>query len=286
MNYRQLAFSGLSLARTLPGDLHRVANARLAAVRGIAAGFAILAFVSYEAAAEVIHVVNPSFESPFVADGVEIASPSLASQATHAWEWQGNGSNIGIRNPSAIEYPSAAGAGTPQGADGSQVAYLTPSQTNGSFGTMQQGFAGPDEIFGNDDDPRLLPRTIYTVTVSVGRRMTGIDGLPGFGGHAILWITDPTANFGGQGLTGAAGSGETYPAGAFIDVSLSLDTRRLPASYLGKRFGIRLSNARGGNVITDYDNVRVEAQSIPEPNSLALLAIAAGLMTTRTRTRR
>jgi hypothetical protein len=244
---------------------------------------AVFPLLSAPSFAETLHVANHSFEAPVLVDGAVAVEPPLESQGSHGWVWLNPDpfvSDLGIWNPAEAYYPSADGNGTPAGADGAQVAYLQPN--GGEIPDMQQGLAGPDEIFGNDDDPRLLPNRDYILTVSVGRRAPVAGDPTGFAQFGMAWILNPTNDFGGQLLVSYSASADTIPAGAFQDFTFALDHRTIQQpSFYGGRLGIRLFTGRGGDVVVDYDNVRAEVVTIPEPDCLAILTLGMGLFARR-----
>jgi hypothetical protein len=123
--------------------------------------------------------------------------------------------------------------------DGSIVAY-----TNG--GSISQTLTGIS----------LLPNSIYTLSVDIGRRFDV------FAAGYSLSLTDGSNVFCTSGDSNAS-----VPAGTFVDVTLTCATgSSAPAGFLG----IDLTGA--GRQI-DFDNVQlsvVSAVSTPEPGALAL----------------
>ena len=93
-----------------------------------------------------IWVANAGFELPVFSDGV-FGLLFLPQQGCHGWTF----SNSGLYNPPANTYSAAGGNGTPNGAEGIQVAFSTLRVAN----TIAQRLYGPDNIFGNGDDPLL-----------------------------------------------------------------------------------------------------------------------------------
>jgi hypothetical protein len=129
--------------------------------------------------------------------------------------------------------------------DGSIVAY-----TNG--GTLEQTLAGIS----------LLPNSVYTLSVDVGRRLDHNSG-----NNYSLSLLDGTNVF----CTSGSNSNGSITAGTFQDVTLQCATgATVPGGFLG----IELTG--DGNQL-DFDNVRLDVStstvSTPEPSALALTSV-------------
>jgi len=128
--------------------------------------------------------------------------------------------------------------------DGSVIAF-----TNG--GTLAQTLTGIS----------LLPNSVYTLSVDVGRR------LDHGGNNYSLSLLDGTSVF----CTSGSNSNGSITAGAFQDVTLQCVTgATVPGGFLG----IELTG--DGNQL-DFDNVRLDVStstvSTPEPSALALTSV-------------
>ena len=136
--------------------------------------------------------------------------------------------------------------------DGSIVAY-----TNGG-GTLSQTLAGIS----------LLPNSVYTLSVEVGRRFDVI------GANYSLNLLDGSNVF----CTSGSNSNGSITAGTFTDITLTCATgATVPGGFLG----IELT---GNGRQIDFDNVQLDVTtstvSTPEPSALALTFVgllASGL---------
>jgi hypothetical protein len=196
--------------------------------------------------AEMITVANASFELPELTDGNFVSSPSLANQGGYGWT-----TGEGLYNPPSNTYLNAAGSGTPMGADGIQVGFV-----NGAVGALEQELFGVDGIGGNSDDPLLAPRTMYILTVAVGRRLQGNQyGVDAFGGYELRMLAGST-------LIGLEFDDAIQEEGVFVDRTLIVDSSTLDPALLGQPLTIQLLIAQSSSGVTDFDNVRLEAISL------------------------
>lgn len=210
----------------------------------------------HPASATAVFVANPSFESPVLIDGQSLSSGVAGWDAAQIYNPQGNqfaGSN-GASGP------------LPAPADGSQTAYAYD-------GLEQQILRGIDGTLGTGDDPLLTPNTTYTLTIAVGHR-----GDFAYGGYQMqLFAYDPNTTT----LTSIASQSNviTAPAaGTFADAQLTVNSNTVNPSLLGQNLAIQFSHTTGGlGTVTDFDNVRFEASTAPEPSSMALVAGAVFL---------
>ena len=126
--------------------------------------------------------------------------------------------------------------------DGSILAY-----TNG--GSISQTLTGIS----------LLANSTYTLSVDVGRRFDVVAA-----NYSISLYDGSTA------LCTTGGSNASVTAGSFIDATLSCTTgASVPAGFLG----IVLT---GDGRQIDFDNVRLDVVSTPEPSVLVLMLTALG----------
>jgi hypothetical protein len=127
--------------------------------------------------------------------------------------------------------------------DGSIVAY-----TNGGGGNLSQTLGGIS----------LLPNSVYTLSVDVGRRFDVIAA------NYSLNLLDGSNVF----CTSGSNSNGSITAGTFADITLTCATgATVPGGFLG----IELT---GDGRQIDFDNVRLDVTtstvSTPEPSALAL----------------
>jgi hypothetical protein len=155
----------------------------------------------------------------------------------------------GVFDPDNTSYANASGNSTslPGTATGFQVGYVT-----GAGARISQ------------DAGAFLPNTTYTLTVAYGIPLNG----SGTGWLELYPSTDGSLLATNKGFSGVSGT--------FVDRSVSYTT----------------GNAVSGNLIivlsslgneTHYDNVRLDATTVPEPSFLILLSVAAVVQTLRRR---
>lgn len=209
----------------------------------VALGFAFSGF----AFAEAINIANYSFETPVLADNGWSPAPVTG------WVASGVGTpTIGVWNPPATQF-TGAGGGTPVGADGVNVVYLSPSSAATNSAILTQTLTGVTYQKGT-----------YTLTAALGL---------------------------GSGFTGASHnylcllSGETIVA--FIDVTPTQLVRSEFVDksfvyevedgnqYIGQTISVRLwsYNSTTGAKITCWDNVRLDFAAVPEPCTMILLGL-------------
>jgi hypothetical protein len=195
--------------------------------------------------AALLTVANNSFETPVVtAPSVSISSTGLVGGWTFA------GAQQGFFNPSLGEtFSPGFGYGpSPVLPDGNQVAY-----SNG--GTISQTLSAT-----------LQTNTKYTLGVYVGRRQN-----VAFAGYNIELYA------GGNLL--ASNNSITPAAGTFEYVTVDY-TSGVSNPFLGQALEIRLTS---NGVQTNFDNITLDAASIPEPSAIlgllgfGLLGIASKL---------
>ena len=194
--------------------------------------------------AALLTVANNSFETPVV------TSPSVSISSTGlVGGWTFAGGAQGFFNPSLGEtFSPGFGYGpSPVLPDGNQVAW-----SNG--GTISQILSAT-----------LQTNTVYTLRVHVGRRQK-----VAFAGYNIELLA------GGNPI--ASNSSVIPAAGDFAPVTVSYTSGISVAP--GQALGIRLTS---NGVQTNFDNITLDAASIPEPSAIlgllgfGLLGIASKL---------
>jgi hypothetical protein len=183
-------------------------------------------------------LVDPSFEALGLGDGVLAEAP-----AELAWRFGVTGlAARGVYNPGAGTYAGAAGAGTPSGADGDEVAYLHLLAS------------GERAILYQTLETTLAPSTAYQLTVAVGNRLaTNPYGPSSWGGYQIELLA-------GNEVIAARADEIVPPQGAFADVSLAVDSAALPAELLDRPLTLRMTlTSSAAGAATDFDFVRLLA---------------------------
>jgi lysophospholipase L1-like esterase len=184
-------------------------------------------------------VAEPGFEALALSDGQVVGFPGSS------WGWRRiPGAESGIFDPTAASYPDAAGAGTPAGAEGSDVLYLYASG----------GADAPAAAF------QTLPTTLtsgrkYTLRVAVGNRLPGNPYATSWGGFRVELLA-------GNTVIAARADGFVPDPGTFRDVSMSVRAANLPAALVGRPLTIRLSaTSTAALAATDFDHVRLSVTS-------------------------
>ncbi|MCG8461061.1 MAG: Ig-like domain-containing protein, partial [Holophagales bacterium] len=184
-----------------------------------------------------ITVANASFELPALADSV------VQSSGIPDWTFDGTSQTYrGVFNPPAGSYPTAAGQGTPPGADGAQVAFLF---NNGGPTQSVSAVQVLGETVAADRD--------YTLTVAIGRFDPSQPYAPStYGGYTIELLA---------GSTVIASDSDTQdpPALSFVDAVAVASASSIPPSLLGQPLSIRLGiSATEAQRSTHFDDVRLD----------------------------
>jgi hypothetical protein len=196
--------------------------------------------------AALLTVANNSFETPI------ITTPSGFISSTGSVEgWTFTGGQQGFANPTIGHNFGNSWYGSPTTIpDGNQIAW-----SNG--GTISQTLSAT-----------LQTNTVYTLSAFVGNRLS-LD----FPGYNIELYA------GGNLL--ASNSGVTPADGTFAPVNVSY-TSGISVTP-GQQLEIRLTSLTGLNAQTNFDNITLDAASIPEPSAIlgllgfGLLGIASKL---------
>ncbi|MDB9404661.1 PEP-CTERM sorting domain-containing protein [Microcystis aeruginosa CS-1036] len=198
--------------------------------------------------AALLTVANNSFETPVIT-----APSGIISSTGSVGGWTFSGAQPqGFANPVAAHNAGGSWYGSSPGIipDGNQIAW-----SNG--GTISQTLSGT-----------LQTNTVYTLRAFVGNRL-GVN----FPGYNI-------GLYAGGNLL-ASNSGVTPADGTFAPVTVSY-TSGISVTP-GQALEIRLTSLSGSNAQTNFDNITLDAASIPEPSAIlgllgfGLLGIASKL---------
>ena len=256
---------------------------RTAPVVAIAALVAITlaVAVAQPAHAVLIIVPNASFENPNVADNTFTFSPATIPNWTFTHSTTTNGIiDSGVWDPVNADYPGSTGnnAALPGAAQGGQNAYIYLDQDTN---TVPETLIG--ELTTAAPLTTIQSNTLYTLTVALGRANdpavpTGVNT----GDVEISLVSS------GFPLASLEISPNQMPKGTFTNFVLQFETFE-DYPFAGEELSARITHMYSGPgaVSLDIDNVRFQADPIPEPGSasLALLVMGAVLPTIR-RTRR
>lgn len=126
-----------------------------------------------------------------------------------------------------------------------------------TFGNNPGGISG---VFQPIAD--LLPNTTYTLTVAIGSRLDRINTA------GTISLVD---GFDNTGTILATGGGLPAAQDSWEDFSISFTTGEEVTGFLT----IVLSSVAAETIQADFDNVRLEAVTVPEPSTIASLFAAA-----------
>lgn len=230
----------------------------------VAAGCATLLVASMAQAAPIA-INNHSFEDPTIGDGAFVTS-GPGTGTLNGWSFAvENGpsfEDFGIENPGGGAYTGAAAAGTPAGADGTNVAFLN-QDNEGLTSTLFQNVGA------------LQANTKYTLTVAIGQRSDRINGPVEI---ALLNAPAGATDVFAAGTLLSSTTGVSGTPGAFEDFTATFTTGALvsDALYVGARFLETADNFIQGSV----DNFRLDATAVPEPTSLVMAGAALGGLAT------
>jgi lysophospholipase L1-like esterase len=192
---------------------------------------------------EAIAVPNASFELPPLADGALAAGPG----AFDGWVFAATPATyLGIFDPPAGSYPEAAGAGTPLGADGENVAYLF---NNGGPSEQVEAATALAET--------LSASFLYRLRVAIGRFLPNQPyAFSTWGGYRIELRAGPDVI--------AAEENVVSPAeGRFADAEIAVRGDTLPAAWVGRPLSIRLAlGTDQAPRSTHFDRVRLTREGL------------------------
>ncbi len=186
-----------------------------------------------------VTLADGGFELPLLAlDGQSLEAPTST-----AWHFGATvGAARGIYNPGASSYAGAAGLGTPQGAEGAQVLYLSDDVGRNAAAVAFQTLA-----------TTLENGLTYTLRVAVGRRLRGNPSGTVYGGFKIELLA-------GNDVIALATDTFVPAAGTFQDATLSCGPD-VPAKWRGRALTVRFTTtSTAPHSATDFDDVRLTAQ--------------------------
>ena len=161
---------------------------------------------------------------------------------------------------------------------GSNPAYFSGPLPDGSIVAYTNGSGGSASISQTLTGISLLPNSVYTLSVDVGRRndLGGAD--------YSLNLLDGSNVFCSSTTGGVSKNSNSIVGGTFADITLTCATGATPPAGL---LGIELT---GAGLQVDFDNVKLDvtssAVSTPEPSALALTFVGlllSGLLFVRSR---
>ena len=215
------------------------------------------------AGATLVTVNNPSFESPITAPG-NFSGSMTAGPA--GWSVYNAGATntdryFGVWNPAATDSYSDP---VPHGANLGVV--FLDNTTGIAEAGLRQVLAATLQL-----------STQYTLTVAVGNFDPGAGGAPwnftGFPGYRVDL-------FAGSTLIGSDNNTLSPAEGRFLTSTVSFTTGASHAQA-GQALGIRLVSLNGPGVEVNFDQVQLDATSVPEPATFAFGALVALIAASR-----
>ncbi len=231
--------------------------------------FAVIASVTLGASlgaanADPITVPNFSFESPAQGDG------GFAFEFVDGWTFlDGTG---GVFDPVDAQFSGSTGGDLPAPALGQQAVFLGNGLTNNNIITTTSSLTS------------IVADTKYTLTLAIGNSLN-FPADPS--GTATLSFLANGVLIPGSSTTITTDTA-TIPLGTFADFSTSFTTT-MSSPQIGQGLTVRVSYfpflaegpSQNGQLM--IDNVRVDAEIVPEPTSAILLASALPLFLRRRR---
>ena len=202
-----------------------------------------------------VTITNFSFENPVEAndDNSTFLDNQTAYGFTAVTPAGANFCDIGIENPNE-GYSGAAGAGTPTGANGTNVLFINDDNV-GNKAYIYQNVG------------MLLANTTYTFTVAIGARTDRINE-PGY----LTLINTAAGVTTDAGTTLSTTSGISSVPGSFQDFSTTYTT----GATVSGNLTIELYTIENGDIQASFDNLRLTATSaVPEPSSVAACLVGA-----------
>ena len=216
-------------------------------------GFFLLAPLCALSAASIT-VPNSSFELPSLPSGANNNGGNGDSTTITNWTITAPAGNT----DNGVYHPASGFSSTnplPAPADGNQIAYMVPGAGKTSSITTSASLG------------TVAANMLYTLTVALGNRNDNLFFDTG------TYTIDLLAN--GVSIAEATKAGSSISHGTFSDLSATF-TSAASGPLIGESLTIRLS-ATAGSASDEgiFDNVRLTATPVPEPNSSLLLEIAA-----------
>lgn len=211
---------------------------------------ALLAASMAVSSAASLFVDNFSFEDDVAPIGGTITTPPSGWLSYN----QTGAADIGSQNATSAQFSANNPLATP--GDGNQFLYVN------TFGNNPGGISG---IYQPITD--LMPNMTYTLTVAIGSRADRIN---------TAGTISLVNGFDNTGTILATGGGLPETPNTWEDYSISFSTGADASGFLT----IVLSSVAANTIQADFDNVRLEAVAVPEPSTLALIAITCGTFLT------
>ena len=207
--------------------------------------------------AAALAVTNASFESPDTANGTFSGSQTLGPAGWTVYNSGPTSPNryFGVWDPTG----TASYVSIP---DGQQVGVVFLDDALGLEAGLQQ-------VLGDT----LQLSTQYTLTVGVGNFAPVVNpqnwNFAGFPGYRVELLAGTTVL--------AADNNTLSPGeGVFLTSTVNFTTGASHANA-GQALAIRLVNLNGAGIEVNFDKVSLDAEAVPEPSGIALLALGAVL---------
>ncbi len=189
---------------------------------------------------------DPGFEATALADGAIATGPGVLG----GWTFAGTaGATLGVLNPTAADYPEAAGNGTPLGADGANVAFLA----------VPAGDADSAHVF------QALPDTLrtysrYWLQLGVGSPSNAApEAVSPFDGARFELRAGSTVI--AQGVCGSH-----WEVGRFFDLQIFATSDQLPEELIGEPLSVHVRLGAGATArAVQFDRVRLHRQRYVTP---------------------
>ena len=219
--------------------------------------------------ASALVVTNPGFEATPTPNGTFLGNGTTGPEGL-GWTV----SNTGPTNSNrffGVWDPTGTPSYVPARPAGENVAVIFLDDVLGLEARLQQVLADTLQL-----------STEYTLTVEVGNFRPSPGGDPwnftGFPGYRVDLLAGSTVL--------ASDNNTLAPAEGVFQTSTVTFTTGLAHANAGQPLAIRLVNLNGSGVEVNFDNVSLNAETVPEPSSLALLAVGALLGLRRRRWQR